>query len=126
MMGEASQQDANPMLLDLMEIRSILEINSLPKTMEEMTVLQLKQLRFVYGTDDEKGLAKGGAYVTEDKEFQRILVRRTRAGSPVTPARLPAFPPLRLRPDRLPEGIVDIAFKEMDVPVVGDLHAGVA
>ena len=32
---------------------------------------------------------------------------------------------LRLRPHRLPEGVVDLALEEMDVPIVGDLHAGV-
>ena len=30
-----------------------------------------------------------------------------------------------LRPHRLPEGVIDIPLKEVDVPVVGDLDAGV-
>ena len=34
-----------------------------------------------------------------------------------------AFP--TLRPHRLPEGVIDIPLEEVDVPVVGDLHAGV-
>ena len=46
-------------------------------------------------------------------------------GSPATPARLPIFS-LPLRPNRLPECIVDIAFEEVDVPILGDLDAGVA
>jgi len=40
-------------------------------------------------------------------------------------ARLPAFL-LSSHPDHLPEGAVDVPFKEVNVPVVGLLHAGVA
>ena len=42
-------------------------------------------------------------------------------GYPVLPSLFP-----HLRSHRLPEGVVDGALKEVDIPVVGDLHAGVA
>ena len=53
-----------------------------------------------------------------------VILRK--ADSPATPAKRPTPFLYHLRPDRLPEGVVDVAFKEVYIPVVGDLHAGVA
>ena len=58
-------------------------------------------------------------------ERDAIPIQNIHAGSPTTPAGLPAFL-LFSRPDRLPERAVDITLEEMDVPVAGLLQAGVA
>ena len=67
----------NPsLLLDLLEIRSILEIHSLPKAIERITTEQLQYL----GLQVERMKAhayQGESFVTEDRQFHTTLFAST-------------------------------------------------
>lgn len=64
---------ANPsLLLDLLEIRTILEINILPKAIEHVTTEQLQYMGQQVEIMKQKAY-QGENFVTEDREFHRTL-----------------------------------------------------
>lgn len=64
---------AKPMLLiELLEIRSVLEIGFLPKAIERIDIKVTQMLRELVDRMNEKA-NKGEAFVEEDQEFHRIL-----------------------------------------------------
>lgn len=69
-------QSKPSMLLELLEIRSMLEINSLPKAMERISTEQLQYLGLQVETMKEKA-AMGEPFVTEDRQFHKTLFAST-------------------------------------------------
>lgn len=69
---------ANPkMLLELLEIRGLLEINSLPQAMQRVNMEQLQQLHARVAAMKEKA-AQGQPFAHDDREFHRILFSSTK------------------------------------------------
>jgi GntR family transcriptional repressor for pyruvate dehydrogenase complex len=69
---------ANPsMLLDFLEIRSILEIHSLPKAVERANVEQIRNMDRQVQLMIEKS-KRGESFEQEDREFHRTLFESTR------------------------------------------------
>lgn len=67
----------NPnLLLELQEIRSILEIHSLPDAINKISLEQLQDLHFQVGEMKRK-VASGQPFVENDREFHRILFAST-------------------------------------------------
>lgn len=64
------------MLLELLEIRSILEIYSLPQAMQKSNMDQLQQLHVQVSAMKEKA-SQGNPFVSNDREFHRILFSST-------------------------------------------------
>lgn len=64
------------MLLDFLEIRSMLEINSLGKAIERADVSQLQYMG-IQVKQMKKKAAKGEAFVHEDREFHKTLFQST-------------------------------------------------
>lgn len=64
------------MLLELLEIRSMLEINSLPKAMERVNTEQLQYLGLQVEAMKAKA-AVGEPFVTEDRQFHKTLFEST-------------------------------------------------
>ncbi len=64
------------MLAELLEIRAILEISTLAKAIERVTVEQLRELRVMVGQMKNKA-AKDQIFVDEDRQFHRILYDST-------------------------------------------------
>jgi len=69
-------QSKPSMLLELLEIRSILEINSLPKAMERINTDQLQYLGLQVEIMKSKA-AKGEPFVKEDRQFHKTLFTST-------------------------------------------------
>lgn len=79
----------NPsMLLDLLEIRSILEINAYPKAIDKVTVEQLKRLKTLVDTMTAKA-SQNEAIIEEDREFHQIII--SSAGNALMVQLLTAF-----------------------------------
>lgn len=64
------------MLVELLEIRAILEVNTLAKVVERVTVGQLQELGQQVAAMKEKA-ARGEDFVAEDRQFHRILYDTT-------------------------------------------------
>jgi DNA-binding FadR family transcriptional regulator len=64
---------ANPAcILDLLEIRSLMEINSLPKAIEHISVEQLTMLNLVV-LEMERLAREGQAFVAQDRQFHLTI-----------------------------------------------------
>lgn len=64
------------LLLELLEIREVLEIGFLPKAIDRLNLEHIRQLKQLVETMLEKS-SKGENYVHEDREFHRILFAGT-------------------------------------------------
>jgi len=76
------------LLLELLEIRVVLEIGFLPKAIDRLSLDHIAKLKQLVETMLEKS-AKGENYVREDREFHRILFAST--GNPLLGQLLKAF-----------------------------------
>lgn len=69
--------EANPSkLLELLEVRRILEIYSLPQAMQSITMEQLHDLKLQVTSMKERA-ARGKTFALDDREFHRILFSST-------------------------------------------------